>query len=91
MDNDEGRLKIIDESKNKSEKKERLKCGQIVYCKGIPGIGDFYGIVYEYGVLEIPFGSTAYIYTRKPIYLGDTINYWTIEKAYKKVKLIVEE
>lgn len=91
MIEEEGRISIIDNSKNKNEEKERLKHGQIVYCRGHEGTGSFYGIVYEYGVLEFPCGSNAYINTKEPLHLGDTIGYWTIEKAYKKVKLIIEE
>lgn len=91
MSDEEGRVSIIDNSKDKKVEKERLKYGQIVYCRGHEGTGSFYGIVYEYGVLELPYGSSAYINTTEPLHIGDTINYWTIEKAYKKINLTIEE
>lgn len=88
---EEGRIEIINKIKEKTIKGEELKHGQIVYCKGTSGTGSFYGIVYEYGILEIPYGSNAYINTRETIHLGDKISYWTIEKVFKKIKLIIEE
>lgn len=88
---EKGRIEIINNSNQKEEKKEILKCGQVVYCKGNAGTGSFYGIVYEYGVLELPYGSNAYINTKKNLHLGDTINYWTIDKVFKNVKLIIED
>ncbi len=88
---EKGRIEIINKVKEKNNRGEALKHGQIVYCKGSNGTGSFYGIVYEYGVLEIPYGSNAYINTRETIHLGDQISYWTIEKAFKKIKLIIEE
>ena len=91
MSEEEGRISIINNSKDKKVEKERLKNGQIVYCRGQEGSGSFYGIVYEYGILELPCGSNAYINTTKPLHIGDTIGYWTIEKAYKKINLIIEE
>lgn len=87
----EGKMEIIDKTKEKAKENKVLSIGQIVYCKGGFGAGSFYGIVYENGVIEIPNGSTSYINTRKTLLLGDTINYWTIEKVFKKVKLIIEE
>lgn len=87
----EGRMEIIDKTKRKAKENEILQIGQIVYCKGGSGAGSFYGIVYENGIIEIPNGSTSYISTRKALHLGDTISYWTIEKVFKKVKLIIEE
>lgn len=85
------RLTIIDNSKKKNKNKEPLEHGTIVFCKGHDGTDDFIGIVYEYGVLEFPYGSNAYINTTKPIHLGDRISYWTIEKVYKNAKLILDE
>lgn len=88
-DRNVGRMKIIDKSDIEEEKKEELPYGTIVYCRGTEGTGSFYGIVYEEGVLELPYGSNAYIYTREGIHLGDMISYWRIERVCKNVKLII--
>lgn len=93
FDRDEGRLKII-EDYNKENLKEiekpTLPYGTIVYCEGHDGTGSFYGIIYEYGVLELPYGSNAYINTKEDLHIGDIIDYWTI-KCVCKSKLIIEE
>jgi hypothetical protein len=86
-----GRLKIIDNYKEQVSKGERLKYGTIVHCKGDNGTSSFYGIVYEYGVLELECGSNAYINTKEPICLGKMYNYWTIDRVCKNPKLIIEE
>lgn len=92
MSRDEGRLEIIDKSKEKKTKpKERLPYGTIVFCRGTGGTGSFYGIVYEYGVLELPYGSNAYINTKEGIHLGDKISYWIIEKICKNAELIIND
>lgn len=88
---DEDRMKIIDKTNQKEDKREVLKNGQLVHCKGNAGTGSFYGIVYHMGILEIPYGSDAYIQTREPLHLGDTISYWTIDRVYKNAKLILED
>lgn len=75
-------LKITEKVSEKEKKKIEkpvLKNGTIVYCKGHSGALSFYGIVYEYGVLELPYASNAYINTTEYLHIGDTISYWTIE------------
>ncbi len=86
---DEGRIEIIEKNSAEEKYHEDLPHGTVVYCKGIDGVGSFYGIVYEEGVLEIPYGSNAYIRTKQGIHLGDMISYWRIEKVCKNVKLII--
>lgn len=88
--NEEYRLKIIDNTKEKQNLKEPLINGSIVYCRGNGGAGNFIGIVYEDGILELPYASNAYIHTKEQLYIGDTISCWTIEKVYKNAKLILE-
>ena len=90
MMEDEGRLTIIDNHKEKEEK-EPLKHGTVVFCRGHNGTGSFYGIVYEYGVIELPYGSNAYINTERYLHIGDNISYWTIERVCKNAKLIIED
>ena len=87
---DEGRLTIIDNHKEKEEK-EPLNYGTVVFCRGHNGTGSFYGIVYEYGVIELPYGSNAYINTNQHLHIGDSISYWTIERVCKNAKLIIED
>lgn len=87
-----GRIEIIEKySRKKKQKKEKpiLQNGTIVFCKGCDGAGSFYGIVYENGVLELVYGSNAYIQTREDLHIGDRISYWTIEYVCK-TKLIIE-
>ena len=96
FDGDEGRMEIIEKySKSRSKaEKPTLPHGTIVYCKGHGGAGSFYGIIYENGILELPYGSNAYINTTNSLHIGDTINYWTIEYVCKSnliIKGIVEE
>lgn len=86
---DEGRIEIIEKGNIEKEYKEDLPHGTVVYCKGTGGTESFYGIVYEKGVLELPYGSNAYIRTNKGIHLGDMISYWRIERVCKNVKLII--
>jgi len=89
---DEERLTIIDNHKEKIKKeKEPLKHGTVVFCRGHNGTGSFYGIVYEHGVIELPYGSTAYINTKQYLHIGDEIGYWTIERVCKNAKLIIED
>ena len=89
---DEGRLTIIDNHKEKAKKgKEPLKYGTVVFCRGHNGTESFYGIVYEYGVIELPYGSNAYINTNQHLHIGDSISYWTIERVCKNAKLIIED
>ena len=89
---DEGRLTIVDNHKEKAPKnKETLKNGTVVFCRGHNGTGSFYGIVYEYGVIELPYGSNAYINTKQHLHIGDSISYWTIERVCKNAKLIIED
>ena len=90
---EEGRTNIIEQYSKKDKKKIEkpvLQHGSIVYCKGHGGAGSFYGIIYENGILELPYGSNAYINTTNSLHIGDTINYWTIEYGCKS-KLIIEE
>lgn len=78
----EGRIELVEKyGKKDTKKKEKpiLQYGTIVYCKGHGGAGSFYGIIYENGILELPYGSNAYINTKEYLHIGDTINYWTIE------------
>lgn len=91
FDGDEGRMKIIEKcSKSRSKaEKPTLPHGTIVYCKGHGGAGSFYGIIYENRILELPYGSNAYINTTNSLHIGDTINYWTIEYVCKS-NLIIE-
>lgn len=86
---DEGRIEIIEKDNIEEEYKEDLPHGTVVYCRGTEGTGSFYGIVYEEGVLELPYGSNAYIRTNEGIRLGDKISYWVIERVCKNVKLII--
>ena len=89
---EEGRMKIVEKyNKKDQEEKEKpiLQNGSIVFCKGHDGTGSFYGIVYDNGVLELEYGSGAYINTRERLHIGDRINYWTIEYVCKS-KLIIE-
>lgn len=88
-DRDIGRMKIIEESKIKEEYKKALPWGTVVYCKGKGNAESFYGIVYAGGVLELPYGSDAYIRTENGVHLGDKISYWIIARVCKNVKLIV--
>lgn len=88
-----GRMEIVNKIKHNSKKQKEkpvLPHGTIVFCKGCNGAGSFYGIVYEYGVLELDCGSNAYINTKDYLHLGDKINYWTIEEVVK-AKLIIED
>jgi len=71
------------------KEKEPIPNGTVVYCRGNAGTGSFYGIVYSGGVLELEHGSDAYIRTNEPVYLGDTISYWTIEKVCNNAILYV--
>ncbi len=87
-----GRTEIIEKySRKEKQKKEKpiLQNGAIVFCKGHDGAGSFYGIVYENGVLELEYGSNAYIQTREDLHIGDRISYWSIEYVCK-TKLIIE-
>lgn len=86
---DEGRMEIIEKDNIEEEYKEDLPHGTVVYCRGTEGTGSFYGIVYAEGVLELPYGSNAYIRTNGGIRLGDMISYWKIERVCKNVKLII--
>lgn len=88
-DRDEGRIEIIEKDNIEEEYKEDLPYGTVVYCRGTGGTGSFYGIVYSEGVLELPYGSNAYIHTKEGIRLGDMISYWRIERVCKNVKLII--
>lgn len=90
-DDMQGRVEIINNVNEKETKREPLKNGQIVHCKGSSGTSSFYGIVYQEGIIELPYGSDAYIHTKERLHLGDTISYWTIDRAYNKAKLIIEE
>lgn len=90
---DKGRMKIVEQYDKKDKKKIEkpiLQNGSIVFCKGHGGAGSFYGIVYENGVLELEYGSDAYIQTKEDLHVGDRISYWTIEYVCK-TKLIIEE
>lgn len=88
---EEGRTKIVEQYSKKDRKaKPVLRHGSIVYCKGHNGASSFYGIVYQYGVLELECGSDACIKTTEDLHIGDTISYWTIEYVCKS-KLIIEE
>lgn len=74
-----------------TKQKPKLKNGTIVYCKGTGTAQSFIGIVYDNTkVLELPYGSNAYINSDNYIHLGDTVNYWIIEKVLK-TKLIIED
>ena len=89
---EEGRMKIVEQyNKKDQEEKEKpiLQNGSIVFCKGHGGAGSFYGIVYDNGVLELEYGSNAYINTREGLHIGDRISYWTIEYVCE-TKLIIE-
>lgn len=88
-----GRIEIENKIKfNSKKRKEKpvLPNGTIIFCRGNNGAGSFYGMVYESGVIELESGSTAYIQKSGYLHLGDTISYWTIEKAVK-AKLIIED
>lgn len=90
---EEGRMKIVEQyNKKDQEEKEKpiLQNGSIVFCKGHNGTGSFYGIVYDNGVLELEYGSNAYINTREKLHIGDKISYWTIEYVCE-TKLIIEK
>ena len=92
---EEGRIKIEGMEKikepHKKKNKKALDNGTIVYCRGNGGTGSFIGIVYNNTrVLEIECGSSAYINSNTYIHLGDTINYWTIEKVLK-TRLIIDD
>ena len=90
-DRDAVRIEIIDRSNIEEEYMEDLPHGTVAYCRGTSGTGSFYGIVYSEGVLELPYGSNAYIRTNEGIHLGDMISYWRIERVCKNVKLIIND
>lgn len=83
-------MKIEKKEVETVKEKKPIPHGTVVYCKGNAGAGSFYGIVYSGGVLELENGSEAYISTNEPIYLGDTISYWTIEKVCSSAILYVD-
>lgn len=90
---EKGRMKIVENFKTESKKQKEkpvLKNGTIVFCRASEGAQSFYGIVYSKGVLELEYGSDAYIRKDGYLHLGDTISYWTIESVCK-TKLIIEE
>jgi len=70
----------------------KLKSGDIVFCRGVEGTSSFYGIyIYGVGVVDLEYGSTAYMPSKKALHLKETINYWTIEKRFKNVELVIKE
>lgn len=90
---EKGRMEIVENFKTEPKKKKEkpvLRNGTIVFCRGSGGTNSFYGIVYSRGVLELQYGSNAYIQKDGYLHLGDTISYWTIESVCK-AKLIIEE
>ena len=90
---EKGRMEIVENFKTETKKQKKkpvLKNGTIVFCRGSGGTNSFYGIVYSKGVLELEYGSDAYIQKSGDKHLGDTISYWTIESVCK-TKLIIEE
>lgn len=71
---------------------EELKNGDIVFCRGTNGTGNFYGIyVYGIGVIELENGSSAYIRSKEILHLKQQISYWIIEKKFNNVELVIKE
>ena len=71
---------------------EELKNGDIVFCRGDRGTGSFYGIyVYGIGIIELEYGSTAYMPSKSALHLKEKISYWTIEKRFNNVELVIKE
>jgi hypothetical protein len=69
-----------------------LKNGDIVFCRGVEGTGSFYGIyVNGIGIIELENGSTAYMPSKKALHLKEKISYWTIEKRFNNVELVIKE
>jgi hypothetical protein len=65
-------MKIEKKEVETIKEKKPIPHETIVYCKGNAGVGSFYGIVC--------------IRTNEPFYLGDTVNFWTIEKICNSVQ-----
>ena len=71
---------------------EKLENGDIVFCRGELGTGSFYGIyVNGIGIIELENGSTAYMPSKTALHLKEKIHYWTIEKKFENVELIIKE
>lgn len=71
---------------------EKLNNGDIVFCRGCEGTGSFYGIyVYGIGIIELEYGSTAYMPSKNQLHLKEKISYWTIEKRFNNVELVIKE
>lgn len=71
---------------------EELKNGDIVFCRGDAGTSSFYGMyVYGIGIIELEYGSTAYMPSKTALHLKEKISYWTIEKRFKNVELVIKE
>lgn len=70
---------------------EKLKNGDIVFCRGSQGTGSFYGMyVYGIGIIELENGSTAYMPSKKELHLKEKVSYWTIEKVFENVELNIK-
>lgn len=88
-------IQFINTSKKK-KKENRIRQGDYVFCKGHDGAHDFWGIFgVEVGVVSLNGAGNSMI-KRKELYVGDTHNYWTIEKripcenAFVQIKDITE-
>ena len=71
---------------------KELNNGDVVFCRASSGTSNFYGMyVYGVGIIDLEYGSTAYIPSSEKLHLKETINYWTIEKVFKNVEIVIKE
>lgn len=74
-------MEIVTVGFEKEKEKIRLKGGDVVYCKADKGSASFYGIYSPgVGVIDLEYGSSAYMSYKGDMYVGQKVNYWTIEK-----------
>ena len=71
---------------------EELESGDKVYCRASSGSASFYGMyIRGVGIVDLEYGSIAYMPSKEPIYLKQQINYWTVEKRFKNVEIVIKD
>lgn len=81
-----------DNIKRIEKEKEYLEGGDVVYCDARDtGAMSFYGMYSpSVGIIELEYGSNAYMPCKDKMYIGQSIAYWTITKKLENAKLIIK-
>lgn len=83
---------VTNHIKDNEIKHEYLHGGDVVFCQAEIGADSFYGLYAPgVGIIDLEYGSSAYMACKDKMYIGQKVNYWTIIKVYKNSNVVIKD